>query len=186
MGMVDRAELEAFWQRWLDTNRECEAKRDWSALADFYAEDATYGWNCGPSDDFMAVGRDQIREWALGAEMQGLEGWTYPYQATVIDDRAGMVVGFWRQQAEAHDEDGHPYEVAGLGASWFGYADGTWVWQRDFFDHGNAGAVFLRMMQRGALSAGMTERIERSMAGELLPGHYRPQDRPAPLWPVIG
>lgn len=184
--MADRAELEAFWQRWLDTNRECEAKRDWSALADFYAADATYGWNCGPNDDFMAVGREQIREWALGSEMQGLEGWTYPYQATLIDEHAGMIVGFWKQQAEARDDDGAPYEVAGLGASWFGYADGAWIWQRDFFDHGNAGAVFLRMMQRGVLSAGMTQRIERSMAGELLPGHYRPSDRPAPLWPVTG
>ena len=77
--MPDRDEMEAFWQSWLDTNKACEAKRDWSDLAEFFAADATYGWNCGANDDFMAVGRDQIRELALGLEMQGLEGWTYPY-----------------------------------------------------------------------------------------------------------
>ena len=67
----------------------------------------------------------QIRELALGLEMQGLDGWTYPYQATVIDDQAGMVIGFWKQVADVTRPDGGPYEVAGFGCSWFGYADGA-------------------------------------------------------------
>lgn len=50
-----------------------------------YTEDATYGWNYGPKQDFMAVGREEIREVALGLEMKGLEGWEYPYQDFVID-----------------------------------------------------------------------------------------------------
>ena len=184
--MPDRGELEAFWQKWLEANAACEAARDWSALADFFAPDATYGWNCGPNDEFMAVGREEIRELAVGLEMQGLEGWTYPYQATVIDDRAGMIVGFWKQVADAEREDGDPYEVAGFGASWFCYSGGKWQWQRDFFDHMNAGAVFLSMMKAGVLSEGMTNRIERAASGERLPGHYAPKDIPAPLWPPVG
>src|SRR4051812_32915692 len=70
-----RDELEQMWQRWLDANKRCEADRDWRPMADLYTEDATYGWNNGPDDEFMAVGRDEIREIALGLEMRGLEGW---------------------------------------------------------------------------------------------------------------
>jgi hypothetical protein len=183
--MPDRTEMEAFWQRWLDANQACEAKRDWSGLAEFFAPDATYGWNCGANDDFMAVGRDQIRELALGLEMQGLEGWTYPYQATLIDERAGMIIGFWKQVADAKRPDGTAYEVAGFGASWFGYSPAGWAWQRDFFDHMNAGSLFLEMISAGVLSDGMRSRIERAAAGELLPGHFRRGDIPAPLWPPL-
>ncbi|HVW80846.1 MAG TPA: nuclear transport factor 2 family protein [Mycobacteriales bacterium] len=183
--MPDRDEMEAFWQRWLDANKACEAKRDWSDLAEFFAPDATYGWNCGADDEFMAVGRDDIRRLALGLEMEGLEGWSYPYQATLIDDRAGMIIGFWRQVADVTRPDGSPYEVAGFGASWFGYSPGGWLWQRDFFDHMNAGSLFFEMISAGVLSDGMRRRMERAASGELLPGHYRRADLPAPLWPPI-
>jgi hypothetical protein len=181
--MSDRAELEAFWQRWLDTNKECEAAGDWSGLGPFFAEDATYGWNCGPNDEFMAVGRDEIVKVALGLEMHGLDGWNYPYQFTLIDEQANMIIGFWKQVADAVDESGANYEVAGFGASWFGYADGHWAWQRDFFDHGNAGATYLSMMKRDQLGSGMKKRIEDAMAGERAPGHYRRGQAPAALWP---
>lgn len=184
--MPDRKEIEEFWARWLEDNRECERNRDWSPLAAYYAEDATYGWNCGPDDEFMAVGRDEIRELALGLEMRGLEGWTYPYQVTVIDDVAGMVIGFWKQVAQVRRPDGSAYEVPGLGASWFGYADGQWTWQRDFFDHGNAGSLFLEMIGADVLSPGMRARIEAGMRGERQPGHFRRASLPAPLWPPVG
>jgi hypothetical protein len=184
--MPDRSELEVFWKRWLNANAECEQRQDWTQLAEFFAEDATYGWNCGPNDEFIAVGRADIERLALGLEMQGLSGWTYPYQATLIDDRAGMIIGFWKQVADAGADDGTPYEVAGFGASWFGYADGHWAWQRDFFDHGNAGATYLAMMAKGVLSEGMAERINAAMRGERAPGHYRRGEAPAPLWPPVG
>jgi hypothetical protein len=178
--------MEQMWQRWLDTNKRCEAERDWRSLAELYRDDATYGWNCGAGDDFMAVGRDEIRDYALGLEMAGLEGWTYPYQAVLIDDARGMVIGFWKQVAGARRDDGSAYEVAGFGASWFGYGGGgRWAWQRDFYDAGNAGALFFEMIAAGLLSEPMTQRINRAMAGEPAPGHYRRGQTPAPLWPTI-
>jgi hypothetical protein len=183
--MADRAEMEAFWQRWLDANKACEAKRSWSDLADFFAPDATYGWNCGANDEFMTVGREEIREKAVGLEMEGLEGWSYPYQATLIDDRAEMIVGFWKQVADVLRPDGTPYEVAGFGASWFRYSPDGWVWQRDFFDHMNAGSLFFEMISAGVLSDGMRSRMDRAASGERLPGHYRRGDLPAPLWPPL-
>ena len=186
MPSYDRDEMEEMWQRWLDANKACEAERDWRPMAEFYRPDATYGWNSGAGDDFMAVGRDEIRDYALGLEMRGLEGWTYPYQATVMDDRQGMVVGFWKQVSEVRRPDGSPYEVAGFGASWFGYGgQGQWAWQRDFYDSGNAGALFFSMIADGVLSEAMTERINKAMSGEQAPGHYRPGQTPAPLWPTV-
>jgi hypothetical protein len=186
MRAFPRDELEQMWQRWLETNKQCETNRDWQPLADMYTEDATYGWNSGPNDEFMAVGREEIRTLALGLEMQGLEGWTYPYQAVLIDERQGMVLGLWKQVADAGDDGGAAYEVAGLGGSWFGYGGGGfWAWQRDFYDVGNAGAVFIAMMQAGVLSEGMTARINKAMAGERAPGHFRRGEAPVSIWPTV-
>ena len=84
-------------------------------MAQLYTADATYGWSCGPNEDFMAVGRDEIRDIALGLEMGGLDGWTYPYQEIVIDEAKGHVIGFWRQIADATRADGSHYEVGGIG-----------------------------------------------------------------------
>ncbi len=180
-----REELEEMVRRWLEANARCEVTRDWRPMAELYTEDATYGWNAGPNDEFMAVGRDEIRELALGLEMAGLEGWSYPYQRVLVDDRQGEVMGLWQQVADATREDGSPYEIAGLGGSWFRYAgEGMWSWQRDFFDVGNAGATFLAMAGKGVLTPGMQQRLERAMAGEKLPGHYPVGRAPVGLWEV--
>jgi hypothetical protein len=117
-----RTEMEEMVERWLAANRQAEADRDWRPLAELYTEDATYGWNLGPNEEFMAVGRDEIREIALGQEMFGLDGWEYPYEEILIDDRKGQVIGLWRQVADAKRADGGRYEVAGIGGSWVGYA----------------------------------------------------------------
>ena len=183
MPPFDRSELDEMVQRWLAANEECEAAGDWGPLADMYTEDATYGWNFGPREDFMAVGREEIRSIALGLEMGGLDGWVYPYQHVLVDDRLGQVLGLWKQVAET--DDGRRYEVGGIGGSWFGYGgDFQWAWQRDFFDFGNATALFLEMMADGTLSAGMTARMERSLS-QSLPGHYPIGQAPAPIWPDV-
>jgi len=186
MPAFPREELEEMVQRWLDGNRRGEETGDWRPLAELFTEDATYGWNFGPQEDFMAVGRDEIREIALGHEMGGLGGWSYPYEEILIDDRKGQVVGFWHQVADAQRADGSRYEVAGIGGSWFRYGGNfQWSWQRDFFDFGNAGALFLEMMGDGALSEGMSQRLERVAAGSL-PGHYQLGAAPVGLWQVPG
>jgi hypothetical protein len=182
MPAYPRDELEEMVSRWLDANRKAEEAGDWRPMAELYTEDATYGWNFGPKEEFMAVGRDEIRDLALGEEMRGLDGWSYPYEEILIDERKGYVVGFWRQLADATRPDGRHYEVAGIGGSWFRYAgDFQWSWQRDWFDFGNAAALFMEMLTDGELSAGMTERMERSAAGSL-PGHYKLATAPVGLW----
>jgi hypothetical protein len=176
-------ELEEMVRRWLEANKGAQEARDWSPLADMYTEDATYGWNIGPNEEFMAMGRTQIRDIALGLEMAGLDGWAYPYQKVVIDPAQGEVIGLWKQIADRTRPDGSRYEIAGLGGSWFRYAgDWRWSWQRDFFDVGNATALFIEMIKADALSDGMRARIERAASGELQPGHYRLGDAPVGLW----
>src|SRR3546814_15059418 len=109
--------------------------------------------------------------------MGGLDGWQYPYEEILIDDRKGQVIGLWRQIADATRADGSRYEVAGIGGSWFGYAgDQQWSFQRDWFDYGNAAALFLEMMRDGTLSEGMTARMHRSLGGDL-PGHSTEERR---------
>ena len=185
MPAFPREELEEMVERWLQANKDAEEAGDWKGLALLFAEDATYGWNYGPENEFMAVGRDEIRDIALGLEMGGLGGWQYPYQEILIDDVKGHVVGFWRQIADATRADGSHYEVAGIGGSWFRYAGGfQWSWQRDWFDYGNAAAVFMEMIGDGTLSEGMTARMNRSLQPGQLPGHYPFAETPVGLWEV--
>jgi hypothetical protein len=172
----------------LQVNRDAEKAGDWQALADFYSDDATYGWNIGPKEDVMCVGVKEIREIALGLEMAGLEGWRYPYQKVIIDDKQGEIVGFWKQVVtDPDDPTAQEREIYGIGGSWFRLTDkhGTGPlieWQRDFFDFGHVQKLYLDLMTSGKLSRGMQERIERSLAGEKLPGYYPLGQAPVPIW----
>jgi hypothetical protein len=185
MPSFPREELEDVVQRWLDANKLSEQTGDWRGLADFYTDDATYGWNIGPKEDVMCVGIDEIRDIALGQEMEGLEGWKYPYQKVIIDDKQGEVVGFWKQVASQKDEAGdvQEFEIYGIGGSWFRYAgNGKFNWQRDFFDFGHVSALYLDLIKAGKLSEGMQKRIERGMSGEKVPGYYPLGKAPVPIW----
>ena len=174
MPAFPRSEMEEMVRRWVAANAGAGRSGDWSRMSSFYTEDAVYSWNNGPNWDFVARGRKQIHEWAFGSEMSGLEHWTYPYVRTLIDDRKGEFVGVWRQVAPVMDPEGRPYEIRGTGGSWFRYAGGfQWCWQRDFFDHANAGAVFGAMAKSGQLSLRMQERMQ---LGSRMPGWTRRED----------
>ena len=147
----------------------------------FYADDATYATNICPKERVMCIGINEIRDIALGLEMAGLEGWKYPYQKVIIDDKIGEIVGFWKQVAT--DGGGSESEIYGIGGSWFRLnADAKIEWQRDFFEFGHVQKLYLDLMKNGKLSKGMQERIERSLAGEKLPGYYPLGKSPVPIW----
>jgi hypothetical protein len=174
MASFTRDQLDSWVERWLQANKDSEAAGDWKNLADFYTEDATYGWNIGPKEDVMCVGRDEIRDVALGLEMEGLENWVYEYQKVLIDEKLGEIVG---------KTDGTQDEIYGIGGSWFRLdADLKIEWQRDFFDFGHVAYMFGKLIESGDLSAGMQKRIERSLAGEKLPGYYPLGEAPAKIW----
>jgi hypothetical protein len=191
MSDLTRDEIEEFWETWLRANRDGEARGDWRILAEWYAEDATYGWMYAPDEHFMAVGRDQIRDWAIGIEMDGLDGWHYDYQATVIDERNAMVVGFWKQRSGITDDTtGKEFEILGIGGSWFGVErqtsgpdEGTlkFAWQRDWFDMPSTAHTFLKIIESGKAPEALLKRM--SVTGLGVPGHYRHEDLPSSVWP---
>ena len=168
MPAFPRAELEEMVRRFVAANDEAGRTGNWKPMAEFYAADALYTWNNGSKWEFAARGRQQILDWAFGSEMEGLEKWTYPYVRTLIDEKKGEVIGIWRQVAPVLGEDGQPYEIGGTGGSWFRYAGSyQWAWQRDFFDHTNAGKVFALMAKNGKLAPKMVERLSK---GPNMPG----------------
>jgi hypothetical protein len=190
MSTFTRAEIEEFWDSWLEVNRKAEEIGDWTILAEWYAEDATYGWMYTPDEHFMAVGRDQIRDYAIGIEMDGLDGWHYDYQATLIDEKNAMVVGFWKQKSGILDDEGKEFEILGIGGSWFGVVrveEGTDAgtlkigWQRDWFDLGSTATTFLAIASSGKAPQGLLDRM--SLNGMEQPGHYRLADLPSTVWP---
>lgn len=179
--MASREQLEEWVDRWLQANREAEIAGDWKPLAEFFTEDATYGWNIGPKEDVMCVGRDQIRDVALGLEMEGLENWVYEYQKVLIDEKQNEIVGFWKQIATKGD--GSKETIYGIGGSWFRLNDDLLIeWQRDFFDFGHVQKAFMNLIGSGDLTPTMQKRIERSLAGERLPGYYPLGEAPSPLF----
>jgi hypothetical protein len=174
MPSFPRVEIEEMVSRWVAANDEAGRTGDWSKMSAFYTDDALYSWNTGPNWEFVARGRQEIHDHVFGTEMSGLENWTYPYVRTLIDDVKGEFIGIWRQVAPVLDPDGVPYEIRGTGGSWFRYAGNfEWSWQRDFFDHGNAGNVFMAMMQAGKLTERMQERMKK---GSKMPGWTRRED----------
>ncbi|OBB27710.1 hypothetical protein A5792_22910 [Mycolicibacterium peregrinum] len=176
-----REELEAWSDRWLKANQEAEKAGDWKPLADFYTDDATYGWNIGPKEDVMCVGRDEIRDVALGLEMEGLENWVYEYQRVLIDEKQNEIVGFWKQIA--NKSDGTTSEIYGIGGSWFRLNDQLLIeWQRDFFDFGHVAKGYANLIESGDLTPTMQKRIERSLSGEKLPGYYPLGKAPVKIW----
>lgn len=188
---LTRAEIEEFWATWLQINRDVEAAGDWRPMAEWYAEDATYGWMYHPDEHFMAVGRDQIRDWAIGIEMDGLDGWHYDYVCTMIDEQKSMVLGFWKQRAGIIDDaTGKEFEILGIGGSWFGLkrvaegADAGKIkidWQRDWFDLPSTGHTFVEILKSGKAPATLMKRLE--VTGHGVPGHYHYADLPSTLWP---
>jgi len=170
-----RAELEQMVRRWLDANQRAEQTGDWqTTLGAHYTDDAEYSWDLGPNERFVARGVTEIRQWALGAQMEGFDGWRYPYDNVLIDEAQGQVVGFWHQVSPFRRPDGSAYEVAGLGGSWFRYGgDYKWSWQRDFFDFGNVMATFSELAAAGHLNGTIKDKIRKVARGHALPGHVK-------------
>ena len=176
-----REALEDWTQRWLKANQDAEKAGDWKPLADFYTDDASYGWNIGPKEDVMCINKDEIRDVALGLEMEGLENWVYQYQKVLIDEKQNEIVGFWKQIV--NKGDGTRDEIYGIGGSWFRLNDQLLIeWQRDFFDFGHVQKAFLKLIESGDLTPTMQKRIERSLAGEKLPGYYPLGEAPIAIW----
>lgn len=183
MSGYSRAEMEEMMERWLKANLDSEAEGNWvKHLGPMYTDDAHYSWNIGPYEEFNAYGRKEIEELAIGWQMDGFQGWEYPYHDVIIDEKRGTVICFWKQIGPGQRADGSKYEIAGIGGSWFEYGgDYKWKWQRDFFDFGNAMELFFEMAGDGALNDVVKKKIQTKAKGGILPGHYPIGHKPSVL-----
>jgi hypothetical protein len=165
-----RVELEEMMQRWKAANDAAETLGNWSSLADFYTSDDGYSWGMGPNREFIAHGREEIRDIALGWYMKGFARWKYPYYDIVIDDQKGAVVAFYHQVSPDKRSNGEPYQVDGVSGSRFQYAGNyQWKWQRDFFDMGNVMAVTLELAGEGFLDPEVKEKVRNQVRGTPMP-----------------
>lgn len=174
---TSRAELDEMMRRWLDANRRAEETGDWkTTLGAHYTNDATYRWDLGPDQTFVVQGIEAIRDIAIGVQMQGFEGWTYPYERIVVDDQKGEIVAFWRQVSPYTRPDGTRYEVPGLCGSWFKYGgDYKWSEQQDFFDLGCVIATLRDLAAAGLLPAPLKAKMQMLARGHRMEGYV---DRP--------
>lgn len=178
MGSVQREELEEMVRRWQAAQSTAQADGAWGKhLGPFYAEDAEYRCNLGPNKEFYVQGRATIVEIALGTEMIGFDGWSYPTHTTIVDERAGEVVAFWKQVAPYRRADGSAYEVAGTSGSRLRYAGNfQWSWQLDFIDLGNVAALIAELAADGHLNERLARRLAEMTRGAPSPGHRKIRD----------
>jgi hypothetical protein len=183
-----RAELEEMMQRWLDAHRRAEATFDWkNTLGAHYTEDAEYRWDLGPDQTFVAHGLQEIREVAIGEQMEGFDGWSYPYERVVIDEQKGEIVGFWRQVSPFKRSDGSFYAVPGLGSSWFRYAGNfKWSHQQDFFDLGSVVATLRDLAGAGLLPDKLKRKMQMLSRGQRMAGYAPRPERASPLRKLQG
>jgi hypothetical protein len=185
---VARAELEEMMTRWLDANQRAHATGDWkTTLGAHYTDDAEYRWDLGPDETFVAHGLNDIREVAIGYQMQGFENWSYPYHRVVMDDVKGEVVGFWRQVSPFKRPDGSFYEVPGLCGSWFRYGGNfKWSHQQDFFDLGCIVATLRDLAAAGLLPDALKKKMQMLARGEHMAGHVPRPGRASKLEKLRG
>ena len=116
------------YQRFVATRNEIDrGDKGWSALADFFTEDAAYidpAW--GRID-----GRESIREFFVKS-MAGLtgHGWSTPENWTMTSGH--RLVSQW-DQILGHKEDGTPWLVPGLSILYYA-GDGLFCYSHDMLD----------------------------------------------------
>jgi hypothetical protein len=98
----------------------------WEALADLFAEDATY------RDVFYGElkGREAIRTF-LRKSMEGIEDWSFPVQWTLVGE--GRVVVHWMNRLPGKRPDGTFYEFPGVSCITYG-PDAKIIRQVDLYD----------------------------------------------------
>lgn len=183
-----RAEIEETMRRWIAANVRASETGDWqSTLGAHYTDDAEYRWDIGPDETFVARGLGEIREVAIGYQMQGFEHWSYPYERVIIDDVRGEAVGYWRQVSPFKRADGSSIEVPGTGSSWFRYGGNyKWSHQQDLFDLGSVVSTLRDLAAAGLLPEPLKKKMQMLARGHQMPGHTRRPEAASALHKLRG
>jgi len=139
MPKFSRDEVHETHERYLALRGEIEiGKHPWSALADFFTEDATFidpAWG-------RVEGLPAIRKF-LDESMVGLEGWTFPQQFCLIED--DLIVSRWLNRFPGQRADGSYYEAPGISTIYYA-GGGKFRYEEDLL---NMAHVFELMKESG-------------------------------------
>lgn len=101
-------------------------ERPWSALADFFTDDAVFvdpAWG-------RIEGIEAIRRF-LDESMAGLEDWSFPEEWRMVD--GDRVVSFWWNRLAGRRADGSPFEAPGLSVLLYA-GDGRFCYEMDLLN----------------------------------------------------
>ncbi len=127
MANFPRAEIQQTHDRYVALRDRVEAgEQPWSALAEFFTEDATFidpAWG-------RVQGREAICEFMTNS-MTGLEGWTFPSQWTMIEDN--RLVTCWMNRLPGTRDDGSFYEAPGISTIYYA-GNGLFSYEEDLLN----------------------------------------------------
>ena len=135
-------EAQETYARFVAMRDEIDAgDKPWSALADFFTEDAVYidpAWG-------RIEGREAIREF-FTKSMEGLTGygWSTPENWTMA--QGARLVSQW-DQVLGHQEDGTPWSVPGLSILYYA-GEGRFCYSLDMLNMTHIGQVMRAMQWR--------------------------------------
>lgn len=132
MSEFSEQEIKETHNRYLAARARVEAgELPWSALADFFTDDATFidpAWG-------RIQGIDEIRKF-LDESMLGLEDWSFPTEWTMID--GNRLVTMWYNRLGGKRADGSYYEAPGISVMYYA-GNGKFNFEMDLLnmDHVN-------------------------------------------------
>ncbi len=129
MPSFEPQEITATHARYLATRARIEKRElPWSALADFFTDDATFidpAWG-------RIEGLANIRQF-LDESMAGLEDWEFRHEWELVDGGSGRLVSHFQNRLPGRRADGSCYDAPGI--SVFDYAgDGKFRFEMDLLN----------------------------------------------------
>jgi len=119
-------------ERFIAANGEAERQRDWTLLAEFYADDAVYWYHTGAVET-RAEGPEEICRLVLVRDQLGWLNWTFPFEGFAV--HGDQAFTRWWNRGPGERADGSPWQVPGMSHLRFG-PDGRFCEQMDLFDLG--------------------------------------------------
>jgi len=142
MGNWTEDEIRETFGRYVETRTRIDAgELPWSALEDFFTEDAVFidpAWG-------RVEGLDNVREFWMDS-MAGLDGWDFPEAWTMVE--GNRVVSMWLQQMGV-GPDGTRDEIPGVSVLYYA-GDGKFCYEMDLLNM----AHVMEVMQNGNWTPG--------------------------------
>ena len=158
MNQFTKTEVEEAIDRYIGYQQNAAQTNDWNSWADeIFTPDALYICEYGPLTTVAARGIDEIKATHLGGDMEGWEGWTFPYIFRLVDGDKAMTQ--WMNRGPGKRADGSYFETPGV--SWLTYAgNGKFSYQFDMFDIAHQVKLCDELYECGLLSEALKVKMQ--------------------------